>query len=588
MYLTRYIAGQFNTDIENAITSMVDNVLPSLPEPPTPPPQKEEKQPEQKEEIEEEHTRKKISIRQMTPPDRDPDDPDDPEGGGGDGDPEPEEKKKKDDFGRVIPLVAIATTLLLRDTNTRERLLANVAKNVGGAMLTGRLLGRRISYGILKKIGYTTDQLGTIEGRRLINLLASVPSGVGGYIIANYIAPFPESGNKNAKALYERGREIVSNLLKDIGMTLSDVNLNITTPYKLGESPFNKPKKDKQLRGREFEKIPSMKADTRQKETPIYQFYDTASKRDIPSLTGRPEEQLREEINQNITILKQNKTEKGLNTFRNILTPIFNKYSNVVAPSVLKEEATRINNETKKIFTEQPTQPPTEAQSQQQGFISSLVSSAVDAVSNLIGTGEEDDYIYERKIEPSKGDKTKQEVIDSTLAKSDQQEQKDKKGKVNMKWQPKVIVPSTDIFSESNHEKYIDAVEFAQFNYVPKGSEGGYGTPATNPLKMADKLSEEIRYKGAGVYIPINYYNELLEASRLNEKKLKELFLPPELPPMKFINQNNDTTFDNVNTRFYVNNENTAVGITDPYSKFSNVDNYWMTNPNNVLFTINP
>ena len=83
-------------------------------------------------------------------------------------------------------------------------------------------------------------------------------------------------------------------------------------------------------------------------------------------------------------------------------------------------------------------------------------------------------------------------------------------------------------------------------------------------------------------------FNGLLEASNLSEAELEKLFIGEKIPEMRFMAQDNDDTFDNVNTRFYVNNENTAVGMDDPYRFYSNVDNYWQTEPDSMLFTVNP
>jgi pyruvate/2-oxoglutarate/acetoin dehydrogenase E1 component len=61
-----------------------------------------------------------------------------------------------------------------------------------------------------------------------------------------------------------------------------------------------------------------------------------------------------------------------------------------------------------------------------------------------------------------------------------------------------------------------------------------------------------------------------------------------ELPQMEFIPANNEETFETVAKFQYVNGENTSVEFLDPYSSYSNVDNYWATNPQSVLYTINP
>ena len=56
---------------------------------------------------------------------------------------------------------------------------------------------------------------------------------------------------------------------------------------------------------------------------------------------------------------------------------------------------------------------------------------------------------------------------------------------------------------------------------------------------------------------------------------------------MEFIPQDNETTWDTVADKQYPNNEPFSVEFLDPYSSYSNVDNYWATNPQSKLYTIN-
>ena len=175
------------------------------------------------------------------------------------------------------------------------------------------------------------------------------------------------------------------------------------------------------------------------------------------------------------------------------------------------------------------------------------------------------------------------EVLAQTKAQVDQEEPS--KNKV---WQPKSISPTTDILDESKQEKYVDDLEFIAFNYIPPTSEGAEGTVDTNPLKYQQLLESKIRYTNSGVYIPYLTWNKINDANNITDKRLKTMALGPELPPMKFESFDNDTTFENVAKWQYVNSEPLSVEFQSPYADFSNVENSWWTNGNNVLFTINP
>jgi hypothetical protein len=183
--------------------------------------------------------------------------------------------------------------------------------------------------------------------------------------------------------------------------------------------------------------------------------------------------------------------------------------------------------------------------------------------------------ITEQKI------KVTPDVLVNTKAQLDQ----DPSG--NKVWQPKAITPTTDILDESKQEKYADDVEFINFNYIPPTSEGAEGTVDTNPLKYQQLLESKIRYTDAGVYIPYVTWNKINDANNITDKRLRTMALGPELPPMKFETFDNDTTFESVAKWQYVNNENTAVAYKSPYADFSNVENSWWTNEDNMLFTIN-
>jgi len=175
-----------------------------------------------------------------------------------------------------------------------------------------------------------------------------------------------------------------------------------------------------------------------------------------------------------------------------------------------------------------------------------------------------------------------QSVIDQTSAQLDQKESK------NKVWQPKSISPSTDILNESRQERYADDLEFIAFNYIPPTSEGAQGTVDTNPLKYSQAKENSIRYDGAGVSVPYLLWNKVNDANEMTAQRIEKLAMGVQLPEMIFIDQDNDTTFENVAEWQYPNGENTAIEFLSPYSDFSNVDNYWIKNETNILFTVNP
>ena len=176
-----------------------------------------------------------------------------------------------------------------------------------------------------------------------------------------------------------------------------------------------------------------------------------------------------------------------------------------------------------------------------------------------------------------------QSVIDQTSAELNQ------KQSGNKIWQPKAISPSTDILNESRQERYADDLEFIAFNYIPPTSEGAQGTVDTNPLKYSQARESSLRYDEAGISIPYLVWNQIHDANDMTDKQITKLALGPVyLPDMIFMDQDNDTTFENVADYQYPNNEPMAIEFLSPYSDFSLVENYWMTNPKNMLFTVNP
>jgi hypothetical protein len=177
-----------------------------------------------------------------------------------------------------------------------------------------------------------------------------------------------------------------------------------------------------------------------------------------------------------------------------------------------------------------------------------------------------------------------QSVIDNTLMQLDQE------GSNNKVWQPKSIVPTTDILDESKEERYADDIEFVAFNYIAPTSEGGYGTVDTNPLKASQARADSIRYDDSGVYIPYLLWNSdnFNENNMVDKKRLEKLALGPQLPEMVFYEQDNADTFAEETEYQFANGENTAIGFLSPYADFSNVDNWWSMNETSELYTINP
>jgi len=175
-----------------------------------------------------------------------------------------------------------------------------------------------------------------------------------------------------------------------------------------------------------------------------------------------------------------------------------------------------------------------------------------------------------------------QSVIDQTSAELTQ------KQSGNKIWQPKAISPSTDILNESRQERYADDLEFIAFNYIPPTSEGAQGTVDTNPLKYSQARESSLRYDEAGISVPYLLWNKVNDANEMSAQRIEKLAMGVQLPDMIFMDQDNDTTFENVANYQYANGENTAIGFLSPYSDFSNVDNFWAINEESILFTVNP
>jgi hypothetical protein len=219
--------------------------------------------------------------------------------------------------------------------------------------------------------------------------------------------------------------------------------------------------------------------------------------------------------------------------------------------------------------------------------LSSLPAAAVASYLGYTPSGQVQDVVGQGVTSGAGITEKKIDVTPDVLAQTKAQVDQDEKTTYKV-WQPKTITPTPDILDESKQEKYADDLEFIAFNYIPPTSEGTEGTVDTNPLKYQQLLESKIRYTDSGVYVPYLTWNKINDTNTVTKERLRTMALGPELPPLKFETFDNETSFENVAKLQYVNNENTAIGYLSPYSDFSNVDNSWWSNEENVLFTINP
>ena len=223
-------------------------------------------------------------------------------------------------------------------------------------------------------------------------------------------------------------------------------------------------------------------------------------------------------------------------------------------------------------------------------YLQMLPAAAVGAYLGYTPSGQPDDVIGKGIVSGAGITEKKIQVDPKVLA--DTQAQLDQEPSNNKQWIPKAIQPSTAILDQSQQEKYADDLEFVAFNYIPPTSEGAQGTINTNPLKRQQYMGDEIRYTNAGVFIPYDTWSQINNTNDISEQRIREMALGQKplvpLPDLKFIAQDNETTFENMAEYHYVNNENTAIEYQSPYSDFSDVRNYWAINEQSELFTINP
>ena len=118
--------------------------------------------------------------------------------------------------------------------------------------------------------------------------------------------------------------------------------------------------------------------------------------------------------------------------------------------------------------------------------------------------------------------------IPETQAQSDQ---KISSAAGNMR--PRFIVPSRDSVIPSMPKIRADDIQFAAFDYVQPGTEGGNGNARTNPLVLSQELEERLRYTNAGITISPGMGENVVNIT-LTESELKSLLLPrgPEISPV--------------------------------------------------------
>lgn len=196
-------------------------------------------------------------------------------------------------------------------------------------------------------------------------------------------------------------------------------------------------------------------------------------------------------------------------------------------------------------------------------------------VGGLVGRYAASGGISEQQIEVDEA------IVAETQAKIDQEAGR------NKQWAPKQISANPEILGASNQEMYADDIESSLFDYVTPTSEGANGTIKSNALKRSQFMNDQLRYFNSGVFVPYELWTKFT-----NEQDLDNLALGEKpiisLPEMKFERLDQQNTWDNVAKHQLVNNENTSVGLFDPYRNFSNVDNFWTNTRDSVLYTINP
>jgi len=216
-------------------------------------------------------------------------------------------------------------------------------------------------------------------------------------------------------------------------------------------------------------------------------------------------------------------------------------------------------------------------------MLAALPSAMIGAYLGYQGTGKE-------LVSGAVGGITESKInVDADVLKSTQAQESQDTGK-NRQWFPKIIAPTPAILDKPAQEMYAEDLEASLFNYVAPTSEGADGTVFTNQLKRNQYMNEQLRYYKSGVFVPAKLWEQMNTPENMSKEKLDRLALgqKPIIPEMQFIPQDNETTWDTVARVQYPNNELNSIEFLDPYSSYSNTDNFWATNAQSNLYTINP
>jgi len=180
--------------------------------------------------------------------------------------------------------------------------------------------------------------------------------------------------------------------------------------------------------------------------------------------------------------------------------------------------------------------------------------------------------------------------VDADVLKSTQAQESQDIGK-NKQWAPKTIAPTPSILDKPPQEMYAEDLEATLFDYVAPTSEGANGTVFTNQLKRNQYMNEQLRYYKSGVFVPAKLWEQMNTPENMTKEKLDRLAFGQKpiikIPDMEFIPASNETTWDTVADKQYPNNEPFGIEFLDPYSSYSDVTNYWATNAQSKLYTIN-
>jgi len=175
-----------------------------------------------------------------------------------------------------------------------------------------------------------------------------------------------------------------------------------------------------------------------------------------------------------------------------------------------------------------------------------------------------------------------EEKIDANILKEqiDTDHQQTEKG--TGLFRPKFIIPSKEIFSQTQQQKYNDDVLFSLFDMVTE--EGGLGGNS-NPLVRSNNMNDDIRYKGAGITLDNRLLFNKDITQKTGNKELDKMFLGNKLPPVKFVYQDPEDSFKYEANQFFVNNENTAIQMLSPYDDMTRTDQFWQTFPKSMLYS---